>query len=262
MPELDLNQENNMDQNSNPNSTSLYPVNLDIGGKRCLVVGGGPVAARKVKALLICGGEVRIISPQASDLIARLAEAGEIEWLKRAYRGGDAKDAFLIFGATDDPVVQQQIAEDAARYHVLLNSAYDPELSDFHVPAKIRRRDFVIAVSTGGGSPALALLLKEQLANEYGEEYGVLVELMARIRRQVVTRNSVAEENKALFKAVLELPVLECIRHQDWAGLQHQLTIVLPEEIDAGLLVIKRVMIYPDWSSQEPINRNLAHLRI
>ena len=222
---------------SNSTGSPLYPVNLDIGGKRCLVVGGGSVAARKVKALLLCGGEVRIISPHATDAIERLAEEGKIDWLKRTYRAGDAKDAFLIFGATDDPGVQQQIAEDAARYHVLLNSAYDPELSDFHVPAKIRRRDFVIAVSTGGGSPALALLLKEQLANEYGEEYGVLVELMARIRRQVVTRNSVAEENKALFRAVLELPVLDCIKRQDWAGLQHQLTVVLPEEIDSGMLV-------------------------
>ncbi len=226
-----------MSQNSNPTSTPLYPVNLDIGGKRCLVVGGGPVAARKVKALLLCGGLVRIISPHATDTITRLAETGKIDWVKRTYRAGDAKDAFLIFGATDDPEVQKHIAEDAARYHVLLNSAYDPELSDFHVPAKIRRRDFVIAVSTGGGSPALALLLKEQLANEYGEEYGVLVELMARIRRQVVTRDSVAEENKALFRAVLDLPVLDCIKRQDWAGLKHQLTIVLPDEIDTGLLV-------------------------
>ena len=60
---------------------------------------------------------------------------------------------------------------------------------------------------------------------------------MAKIRRQVVTRHSVAEENKALFRSVLKLPVLDCIKRQDWAGLQHQLTIVLPEEIDAGLLV-------------------------
>ena len=237
MRDRDPDQYRNMSQNSNSTNTPLYPVNLDIGGKRCLVVGGGPVAARKVKALLLCGGVVQIISPDASDTIARLAEEGDIEWLKRTYRAGDAKDAFLIFGATDDPMVQQQIAEDAARYHVLLNSAYDPELSDFHVPAKIRRRDFVIAVSTGGGSPALALLLKEQLAKEYGEEYGVLVELMAKIRRQVVTRNSVAEENKALFRSVLELPVLDCIKRQDWAGLQRQLTIVLPAEIDVGLLI-------------------------
>ena len=226
-----------MTQNRKPASTPLYPVNLDISNKRCLVVGGGPVAARKVKALLLCGGLVQIISPHASDTISGLAEAGKIEWLKRTYRAGDAKDAFLIFGATDDPKVQKQIAEDADRYHVLLNSAYDPELSDFHVPAKIRRGDFVIAVSTGGGSPALALLLKEQLANEYGEEYGVLVELMAKIRRQVVTQNSVTEENKTLFRAVLELPVLDCIKRQDWAGLRRHLNKVLPAEIDTGLLV-------------------------
>ena len=219
------------------NHSPLYPVNLDIAGKRCLVVGGGAVAARKIKALLLCGGVVQIISPTASSIITRLAESGEIDWLRRTYRQDDAKDAFLIFAATDDPKVQKQIAEDATRHHVLINSAGDPELSDFHVPAKIRRRDFVIAVSTGGGSPALAMLLKAQLAREYGEEYGILVELMAKIRRQVVTRSSVAEENKALFQSILELPVLDCIKQSDWAELRRLLSRVLPEEIAAGMLV-------------------------
>lgn len=215
----------------------LYPVNLDIAGKRCLVVGGGAVAARKIKALLLCGGLVQIISPKVSNTISWLAESGEIEWLRRRYSQGDAKDAFLIFAATNDPAVQKQIAEDAARYHVLLNSAGDPQLSDFHVPAKVRRGDFVIAVSTGGGSPALAMLLKAQLAREYGEEYGILVELMAKIRRQVVTRTSVAEENKALFQSILELPVLGCIKQSDWTELRRLLSQVLPAEIDAGQLV-------------------------
>ena len=226
-----------MTEDKNNDHSPLYPVNLDIGGKRCLVVGGGPVAARKMKALVLCGGVVQIISPHCSKEIIRLAEAGEIEWLQRTYREGDAKDAFLIFAATDDPRVQKQIAEDAARYHVLLNSAGEPELSDFHVPAKIRRRDFVIAVSTGGGSPALALLLKDQLAIEYGEEYGILVELMANIRRQVITRDSVAKENKALFKSVLELPVLDCIKQGDWIELRNLLSRALPAGIDAGQLV-------------------------
>ena len=221
----------------NSTANPLYPVNLDIGGKRCLVVGGGPVAVRKVKALLLCGGIVQIIAPQASAAIAKMAEAGRIMWLRRAYRAGDAEDAFLIFAATDDPEVQKRIAEDAARYHVLLNSAGEPELSDFHVPAKIRRRDFVIAVSTGGGSPALALLLKEQLAKEYGEEYGVLVELMAKIRRQVVTSQSIAEENKALFRSILQLPVLDCIKEHDWVGLQRLLNEALPAGIDCGQLM-------------------------
>lgn len=226
-----------MTQDKKNNHSPLYPVNLDIAGKRCLVVGGGAVAARKIKALLLCGGLVQIISPEASGTITRLAESGEIEWLRRAYRQGDAQDAFLIFAATDDPGVQEQIAGDAAQYHVLINSAGDPELSDFHVPAKIRRKDFVIAVSTGGGSPALALLLKAQLAREYGEEYGILVELMAKIRRQVVTRTSVAEENKALFQSILELPVLDCIKQSDWIELRRLLSRVLPEEINAVLLV-------------------------
>lgn len=219
------------------NECPLYPVNLDIGGKRCLVVGGGTVAARKIDALLLCGGIVQIISPDVCPAIEELAEAGSIEWLERTYKEGDAEDAFLVFAATDDAVVQKLIADDTKRYHVLLNSANDGELSDFHVPAKIRRRDFVIAVSTGGGSPALAMLLKAQLAEEYGEEYGVLVELMARIRRQVVNADSVAEENRTLFKSILELPVLDCIRREDWGELKLLLGRILPAGLDSTALV-------------------------
>lgn len=219
------------------NVSPLYPVNLDIGGKRCLVVGGGTVAARKIKALLLCGGAVQIISPEVCKVIAELAEAGAIDWIERAYQDGDVKDAFLVFAATDDPAVQKRIGEDATRYHVLLNSAYNSELSDFHVPAKIRRRDFVIAVSTGGGSPALAMLLKAQLEDTYGEEYGILVEMMARIRRQVVNGASVAEENKALFQSILDLPVLDSIKREDWTGLKIMLDQVLPADLDSTSLI-------------------------
>lgn len=222
---------------SERSSRPLYPVNLDISGKRCLVVGGGSVAARKIRALLLCGGVVQIISPEADAAIAKLAETGEINWLKRTYKRGDVKDAFLIFAATDDPEVQRQVSEDAGIHHVLLNSAADPELSDFHVPAKIRRGDFVIAVSTGGGSPALATLLRAQLAEEYGDEYGILVELMARIRSHVVKGSSVAAENRSLFKSILQLPVLHCIKTGNWNELKLLLSRVLPAGIDGDQLV-------------------------
>lgn len=222
---------------SERSSRALYPVNLDISGKRCLVVGGGIVAARKIRALLLCGGVVQIISPDACEAIAELAETGEISWLRRTYQHGDVQGAFLIFAATDDPAVQKKISEDAAIHHVLLNSAADPELSDFHVPAKIRRGDFVIAVSTGGGSPALATLLKAQLAEEYGDEYGILVELMARIRSQVVNGASIAAANRSLFKSILQLPVLHCIKTENWDELKRLLHRVLPAGIDADQLV-------------------------
>lgn len=215
----------------------LYPVSLDISGKRCLVVGGGTVAARKIKALLLCGGVVQIISPEACKAIVRQSDNGEIDWLKRGYRRGDVKDAFLVFAATDDPEVQKMVAEDAAHHHVLLNSADNPPLSDFHVPAKIRRGDLVIAVSTGGGSPALARLLKVQLAREYGEEYGILVELMARIRRLVVNQSRPAEKNRVLFQSILKLPVLDCIKNEDWAKLRRLLENEIPDGIDVGLLI-------------------------
>ena len=77
-------------------SKPLYPVNLDVTGKRCLVVGGGTVAARKIKALLLCGGDVQIISPEACKTIVTLAESKEITWLPRAYQSSDVKGAFLV----------------------------------------------------------------------------------------------------------------------------------------------------------------------
>jgi len=218
-------------------SKPLYPVNLDVTGKRCLVVGGGAVAARKIKALLLCGGDVQIISPEACKTIVALAESEEITWLSRAYQSRDVEGAFLVFAATDSPRVQKQIAEDAARHHVLLNSADDRELSDFHVPAKIRRGDFVIAISTGGGSPALATLLRAKLAQEYGAEYGTLVDLMAKIRAQVVGGSSVPDENKALFQAVLDLPVLDCIRTGNWSELEKLLSGILPPGINSRQLL-------------------------
>jgi precorrin-2 dehydrogenase/sirohydrochlorin ferrochelatase len=235
----------------NRNQFPFYPVNLDIGGKRCLVVGGGTVAERKIKALLLCGGIVQIISPQVGEAIAELAAAGSVEWLKRSYREGDAEGAFLVFAATDDPDTQRRITADAKRCHVLLNSADDAASSDFHVPAKIRRGDFVIAVSTGGGSPALATLLKARLAEEYGEEYGILVELMARLRRQVVNAGSIAEENRTLFKAILDQPVLDCIRQHDWIGLTTLLEGILPSGLDSAMLVDQLVADMKELQNNE-----------
>ncbi len=215
----------------------LYPVSLDIAGKRCLVIGGGRVAARKIQALLLCGGVVQIISPEVCEEIRSLAEADKLSWLPRPYHSTDLIGAFMVFAATDDPEVQALIAHDAAMHHVLLNRADNSELSDFHVPAKIRRGDLVIAISTGGGSPALASLIKRRLAPDFGEEYATLVELMSRLRPLVVDGPGTSDENRALFQAILELPVLDSIEAQDWPQLKALLGRIVPPSIDCEALV-------------------------
>ena len=215
----------------------FYPINVNIADRLCLVVGGGAVAVRKIESLLQSRARIRVVSPEARGKISALAAVGAIEWLRREYRGGDLEGVFLVFAATSQPAVQQQIAEQAKKAGVLLNSADSPDQCDFQVPAKIRRGDLLIAVSTGGASPALSAQIKHRLYLEFGPEYGDLVELLARIRRHVVDRSGLSETNKELFEKLLEEPLAEMIRAGQWEKIRSRLEAILPETIDCELLI-------------------------
>lgn len=214
-----------------------YPVNLDISGRLCLVVGGGRVAARKISALLLSRAVVRVVSPESCGKVRRLAEEGRVELIERAFRDDDLTGVFLVFAATDIPAVQQRIAEQARQSDVLLNSAENPGLSSFLVPARVRRGDLLLAVSTGGASPALSALLKRKLALQFGPEYALLVQLMAAVRKTVDLGGDHAAGNRMLFHDLLALPILEAIRERDWDGLRMLLHTVLPTGIDGDVLV-------------------------
>jgi len=216
---------------------TFYPVNLNITGRLCLVVGGGSVAARKIHTLLSSGAQVRVVSPVACGKITDFAKQGRVEWLVREYREADMHGAFMVFAATDQPLVQKRLAAQAKRENVLLNSADMPDTCDFQIPAKISRGDLLITVSTGGGSPALSTLIKKSLLLEFGPEYGILVTLMRKIRYQIVASNSESGHNKQLFHTVLALPVLEYIKEKRWEELQDHLAAVLPDTINTELLV-------------------------
>ncbi|MBE0585157.1 MAG: bifunctional precorrin-2 dehydrogenase/sirohydrochlorin ferrochelatase [Desulfofustis sp.] len=225
--------------NDNPMTTDRvwYPVNLDISGRLCLVVGGGIVAARKISALLLSRAVVRVVSPESCGKVRRLAEEGRIELLERPFQGDDLAGVFLVFAATNSPQVQNRIAEQARRRGILLNSAENPGLSSFLVPARVRRGDFLLAVSTGGASPALSALIKRKLALQFGPEYALLVHLLAGVRSKVVQGGERSSENRTLFQDLVALPVLEKIRERDWDGLRVLLKSVLPAGVDGDLLV-------------------------
>ena len=216
---------------------AFYPVNLNISNRRCLVVGGGSVAARKIESLLISDAAIRVVSPEVCGKISDMADSGRIEWIQRTYQQRDLDGVFLVFAATNQPNVQDMIASHAKQAGVLLNSADSPHQCDFHVPAKIRRGDLLIAVSTGGSSPALSARIKDRLYFEFGPEYAALVELLAQIRRQVVDGMRESDENRLLFKRLLEQPLLHLIREEKWQEIQFKLESVLPEDIDCRALI-------------------------
>ena len=190
-----------------------YPVNLDINGKKCLVVGGGSVGGRKIKTLLECGAIVTVISPAVIQKVQNLADNGSIRLKKRPYRTSDINEkTFLVIGATDNDNLNRLIHKDAERFNMLCNIADRPEVCNFILPAIVNRGDLVIAVSTSGKSPAFAKKLRQRLEKEYGDEYAEFLKLMGAIREKLLSAEHEPEAHKHLFEEVISKGLVEMIK--------------------------------------------------
>jgi siroheme synthase-like protein len=162
-----------------------YPIVLELSDRRCVVVGGGAVAQRKVDGLLAAGAVVTVVSPELSVGLTALAKAGEIRHVPRRYRRGDLAGAALAFVATGDRRVAAAVARDGRRARVWVNAADDPEHCDFTLPSVLRRGPLLVAVATGGASPALARAVREELERLVPGEYASLAETVAGVRREL-----------------------------------------------------------------------------
>ena len=160
----------------------FYPVFLDLSDRRCLVVGGGTVAERRVEALLEASAAVTLVSPTLTPALAALAAGGRIRHVARAYEPGDLAGAALAFTAADDPAVSAVVSREARERGVWLNAADDPAHCDFILPGLVRRGVLTVAVGSGGASPALTRALREHLDGTLGPEWAPLGELAARAR--------------------------------------------------------------------------------
>jgi precorrin-2 dehydrogenase / sirohydrochlorin ferrochelatase len=204
-----------------------YPVNLDIRGRRCLVVGGGRVGARKVKTLVDCGAVVTVVSPAIVPAIAKLADSQIIDLKKRPYQTNDLEGMFLVIGATDDEALNRHIHADAEQRNLLCNIADRPEICNFTLPAIVRRGDFMMAISTAGKSPAFAKHMRKQLETQFGPEYGKLLDLMGAIRRRLLAEAHEPEAHKPLFESLIAGDLLALIKAGDIARIDALLDQVL-----------------------------------
>jgi siroheme synthase-like protein len=162
-----------------------YPIVLDLSGRPCVVIGGGAVAARKVDALRTAAAVVTVISPTLAVELTRLAAAGQIRHVARAYRAGDLAGCRLAFVATDDGAVNAAVAQEGRERGVWVNAADDPAHCDFLLPSVLRRGDLVVAVSTSGMAPGLARAIREELETHVPAEYGPLVRMAAEVRAEL-----------------------------------------------------------------------------
>ena len=158
------------------------PVNLLVRGRRVVVVGAGRIAARKIESLLDLGADVAVVAPTVGPEVRAWADAGRCSLAERPFVPGDLDGAWLAYTATDEPAVNAAVhaAGEAAR--VWVNSADDPANCSFTMMSVVRRADLVVAVGTGGRSPALAAHVRRLLNEELGPEYEVLLDLLSEAR--------------------------------------------------------------------------------
>jgi precorrin-2 dehydrogenase/sirohydrochlorin ferrochelatase len=191
---------------------TLYPVNFNLNKRECLVLGGGEVAERKTNALLSAGGRVTVLSPRLTPKLRELSAKGRITHVNSSFHPGSIGSFFLVFCATDNAEVNRLAADEARNKGALVNVADAPELCDFTVPANVVRGDLVITVSTNGKSPALARRLREELEQRYGPEYGLYLELVARLRSELMMRPGTATQRQSFWRDLLDHEVLDLLR--------------------------------------------------
>jgi len=201
-----------------------YPVCLTVEGKRCLVVGGGEVAARKVKALLDARADVVVISEAVSD---EISACHGVTVSHRRWRDTDLDGAFLVVAATDDRSLNATIARGARKRHVLCNVVDDASLSDFIMPAVVRRGPLLIGVSTSGALPALARSVRERLETMFGHEYGDYLEIVSEMRQDII--ESVPDETarREIFDRFADPEFVVSIRDKGKKGIRERLESVV-----------------------------------
>lgn len=165
--------------------SGYYPILVDLADRPCLVLGGGAVAERKVDGLLAARARVTVVSPSLTGGLEARARGGEIRHLAREYRDGDLTGFALAFVATDDGAVSERVAREGRARGVWVNAADDPAHSDFILPSVLRRGELVVAVATGGASPALARAIREELEAYFPQDYAALVDVVADVRREL-----------------------------------------------------------------------------
>ena len=190
----------------------VYPICLiNLHEKKCVVVGGGAVAERKVDALFACQARVIVISPTLTPKLRRWAEAGRLTHVARVYRCGDLEDAFFCIAATHDRVVNEEVWREGDARGMLVNVVDDMAHSHFMAPAVLRRGDLTFAISTGGHSPALAVRIKEELAALFGPEYEDLVQTLGALRPRMITALD-PEQRRSFVSAVLDADIASLLR--------------------------------------------------
>lgn len=205
-----------------------YPIFFNTQGKKCVVIGGGNVALRKIKSLLECRADITVISPKPRPEISKLSEERTIRLIERDYKASDLKDAVIAVVCTDTKKVNRKAADEARKAGALVNVADDPQRSDFIIPSFFRRGSLTLAVSTSGVSPALAKKIRAKLEKSFGAEYASLLSLIGEVRSAIKREGYIVDAET--WQGILDIDLLMRLVR---AGCQGKAKALLLEKLRA-----------------------------
>jgi len=214
----------------------LFPVNLNMRGRKCLIVGGGRVAERKVTSLLQCGAEIWIASPKLTEKLGKLVKEDRVNFAGTHYETEYLQGCALVISAVDDPSVNTRVADDCFARNIPVNVVDDPERCSFTVPSVLRRGSLCIAISTDGKSPLLSRRIREELESSFGPEYAEFLDLMGEIRSRVMRDVPDIEKRREIFECLVDSDILELLRENitengDAGNISHALRRIIDEKV-------------------------------
>ncbi|MFZ0593262.1 MAG: bifunctional precorrin-2 dehydrogenase/sirohydrochlorin ferrochelatase [Bryobacteraceae bacterium] len=186
-----------------------YPVFLDVSGKRCLVTGEGFEIPGKVRTLVQRGAVVTYVNPRAEASIEQLVREGDVTWHAREFQPSDLDGCFLVITDRKDNSEIFRLAEER---NVLCNAVDDPERCRFSFGSIVSRGDLMLAISTNGIAPALAVRLRERFEKELGEEYASLVEMLGELREEIASRITDFGARRELWYRLVDSGALSLVR--------------------------------------------------
>ena len=189
-----------------------YPILLDLNNKRCVVIGGGKVAERKITSLVRAKAIVTVVSPELTKSLQQMAEKKKIHYVNGCFKERHLDKAFLVIGAVGNSKINHHVFEAAAKKNKLVNIVNSPDECNFMVPSVIKQGALIISISTGGKSPALAKKVRKQLENQFGKAYKDFLSFMGELRQRIIAQFPDTKYRNKIFQALVDSELIDLFK--------------------------------------------------
>ena len=190
----------------------MYPINLILDDKPCVVLGGGHVAFRKIEGLIEAKAKITLISPEIVSEINDLVENKQITWIKKCYESGDLAGFELVICAIGNEEINQKVQLEANKRRILLNVVDRLDYCDFALPAKIRRGNLLVTFSTNGKSPALSRYLRCKMEQEFDDTYAKWLDRLSVLRKEAIAKLSTSDDREIFWRSALSEDVMVLVK--------------------------------------------------